>query len=77
MIEHQPANHKSCFLSEAKLFSFIVGLNKIILAAFIARLRHLGKTKLNGETTMYCSPDSSNFLETPCIYLLQRRLSCN
>ena len=42
--EHQPANYMLCFLSEAKLFSLIVDLNKNILAAFITRLvRHPGK----------------------------------
>ena len=38
---YQPANYKLCFLSEEKLFSLIVDLNKTILAAFITRLvRH-------------------------------------
>ena len=46
----------------------IVDLNKNILAPFIASLvRPPGKTKLNDETTMYCSPDSSKFFGTPCI----------
>ena len=37
----------------------IVDLNKNILAPFITSLvREPGKTKLNGEKTMYCSPDS-------------------
>ena len=39
-----PANYKLCFLSEEKLFSFIVDLNKTIPAAFILRLvNHLEK----------------------------------
>ena len=42
--EHQSANYKLCFLSEERLFSSNVELNKTILAAFITRLvRHPGK----------------------------------
>ena len=63
-IEHQPVNYKLCFLSEEKLFRLIVDLIKTILAAFISRfVRHPEKTKLNSESTMYSSPDSSNFFE--------------
>ena len=67
IIEDQAANYKLCFLSEEKLFGFIVDLNKTILAAFIKRLvRHQGKTKLNGETISYYFPESSKFFQTPC-----------
>ena len=38
IIEHWPANYKLCSLSEERLFSLIVELNKTILAAFITRL---------------------------------------
>ena len=62
IIEHQPANYKLCFLSEEKLFSLIVNLNKTILAAFITRIVRKNETKLRNN--MYCSP----FLETPCIF---------
>ena len=45
--EHQPANYKLCLLSEGKLFSLIVDLNKTILAAFILRfVRHPDKNKI-------------------------------
>ena len=48
--------------------SLIVDVNKNILAAFISGLaRHPEKTKLNGEPTMYCSPDTGKYFETPCI----------
>ena len=68
MIEHQSANNKLCFLPKAKLFSFMADLNKTILVAFIMRLvRHMRKTKVNRETTMYCYWDASNLFETPCI----------
>ena len=67
IIENQPANYKLCFLPEDRLFSSIVDLNKTIIAAFITRfVRHPDKTKLNNETTMYCSPDYSKCFETPC-----------
>ena len=32
--EHRPANYNLSFLSEEKLFSLVVDLNKTILAAF-------------------------------------------
>ena len=63
IIEHQPANYKLCFLSEKKLFSLIVDLNKTILAAFITCFaRQPEKTKPNGETAMHCSPIIANCL---------------
>ena len=59
---------KLCFLFEERFFSLIVDLNETTLAAFITRLvRHLEKTKLNSETSMYCSPEYSKFFGTPCI----------
>ena len=65
-IEHQPANYKLCFLSDEKLFRLIIDLIKTILAAFIGCLvRHPGKTKLNGEPTMYCSLHSNRFFRRP------------
>ena len=68
IIEHLPDNYNLCFLSEERLLSLTIDLNKTILAVFITRLvRHPDKTKLNGETTMYCSPDYSKFCETSCI----------
>ena len=67
--EHQSANYQLCFLPEERLFSSIIDLDKNILAAFITRLiRHPEETKPNGKTTMYCSPDSGKFVETPCIF---------
>ena len=63
--EHQSSNYNLCFLSEEKLFSLIVDLHKTIFAAFISCLvRNPEKTKLNGEQTIFCFPDYSNFLDT-------------
>ena len=68
----------SCFLSEERLFSLIVDLNKTILAAFIMRLvRHPEKPNLNGETAMYCSSDNSKFFQTPCMLILGAVLHMN
>ena len=66
IIEHRPANYKLCFLSEEKLFSFIVDLNRTILASFITRIVWKNETKLRNN--MYCSPDCGKFFETPCIF---------
>ena len=70
IIEHQPVNFKLCFLSEEKLFSVIVDLNKTVTAAFTTPR----KTKLDGETTMYCFPDYSKFLRYPVQYILRKCL---
>ena len=60
IIEHQSANYELCFSSKERFFRLVVDLNKAIIAAFITHLvRHPEKAKLNGETTMYCCPDSS------------------
>ena len=63
IIEHHPAkSDKLCFLSEEELFTLIVHVNKTIFAVFITHLvRYPVKRKLNGEPTMYCSPDYSKF----------------
>ena len=46
IIEHQLHNYNLCFLSEERLFSLIIDLNKTILAAFITRLvRHPEKNE--------------------------------
>ena len=54
-IEHQSANY-SCFLSEEKLFSVTVDLNKTIIAAFIARLvrqSEKNKTKWRNNNVLF------------------------
>ena len=59
-------------ISEEKLFSLIVNLNKTIIAAFILRqLSDTRTTKLNGEPIMYFFRDSSKFFGTLCMgYLI-------
>ena len=56
----------------------IIDLNKTIPAAFITRLvRHPEKTKLSGETRMYCSPDYGKFLRHPVQSTENRRKECH
>ena len=51
MIEHQTANYKLCFLSEERLFSLIVDLNKNILVEFITHREN--KTKLRNNHVLF------------------------
>ena len=59
------ANYKLCFLSEEKLFSLIVDLNRTILATLLCVLPDTRKTKLDGETTIYSPRIIANFFRHP------------
>ena len=49
----------------------IVDLNKNILVPFITSfVRHPGKTKLDDETTIYCSSEYKNSSGTPAVHQL-------
>ena len=66
MIEHQPVNYKLSFLSEERMFSLIVDLNKTILAAFITRLvKHPEKQNETAKQQCTVPQIIANFLDIP------------
>ena len=61
IIEHQPANYKLCFLSEAKLFGFIVDLKNYPCFIYYASCQTPGKNETKRRNNNVLFPGFQQF----------------